>query len=237
MLRYRRHGIARTLRAVWKRRAFAYGAALCSVIAATLLALPLYPDDADFPALLLLAAVGVSAALGGFGPAIIATIGGFVSLDYFFEYPPYSLTIQALGTSLDLHRQTVRRVLEEIVERNEAADGRDDGGPEATQGCADADGCQEQQRWKVGVVRVERESEECRGDHAAKGCAVRERAALPHSAECTSDAVTSIPEHLRLMQVRATPRHAATAFNGSWNRLSMRQTVKGIRAGATCIAR
>src|SRR5579871_5802014 len=102
MLRYRRHGIARTLRAVWKRRAFAYGAALCSVIAATLLALPLYPDDADFPALLLLAAVGVSAALGGFGPAIIATIGGFVSLDYFFEYPPYSLTIQALGTSLDL---------------------------------------------------------------------------------------------------------------------------------------
>jgi two-component system sensor histidine kinase KdpD len=87
---------------VLKRRVAQYTVAVLSVALATFAALPLYPSDADFPALLLLAAVGVSAALGGFGPAIVATVGGFIALDFFFEYPPYSLSIEALGTSLDL---------------------------------------------------------------------------------------------------------------------------------------
>ena len=49
-----------------------------------------------------LAAVAISASFGGYGPAIAAVVGGFLALDFFFEYPPYTFEITALGTSVDL---------------------------------------------------------------------------------------------------------------------------------------
>jgi K+-sensing histidine kinase KdpD len=87
---------------VLKRQAARYLVAVLSVGVATLGSLPLYPSAGDFPALLLLAAVAISASFGGYGPAAVAVVGGFLSLDFFFEYPPYTLEVTALGTSLDL---------------------------------------------------------------------------------------------------------------------------------------
>jgi two-component system sensor histidine kinase KdpD len=87
---------------VWQRRLAPYLIALVSVVLATLIALPIYPDDGDFPALLLLVAVAITASLGGFWPALVATVGGFLALDYFFESPALSFAVSALGTSLDL---------------------------------------------------------------------------------------------------------------------------------------
>jgi two-component system, OmpR family, sensor histidine kinase KdpD len=69
---------------------------------ATIVAVPIYPSDGDFPALLLLVAVAITASLGGFWPAMLATLCGFVALDYFFESPSLSFAVSALGTSLDL---------------------------------------------------------------------------------------------------------------------------------------
>jgi two-component system sensor histidine kinase KdpD len=86
---------------VLNREAARYLVAVLSVLTATFIALPLYPRAVDFPALLLLAAVTISASFGGYGPAIVAVIGGFLSLDYFFEYPPNSLELTALATSVD----------------------------------------------------------------------------------------------------------------------------------------
>ena len=85
-----------------KRRVGPYLIALGSVSCATLIAIPLYPSSYDFPGLLLAAAVALSASFGGYGPAILATLCGFLSLDFFFETPPYSLAVTAVGTSLDL---------------------------------------------------------------------------------------------------------------------------------------
>lgn len=85
-----------------KGRVFSYAVSILTVALATLAALPAYPAANDFPALLLLAAVAISASVGGYGPALVATIGGFLSLDFFFENPPYSFTITDLGTPLDL---------------------------------------------------------------------------------------------------------------------------------------
>jgi K+-sensing histidine kinase KdpD len=79
-----------------------YLVAVLSVVLATLGALPVYPSAADFPALLLLAAVAISASFGGYGPAVVAVVGGFVALDFFFEMPRYTLEVTALGTSIDL---------------------------------------------------------------------------------------------------------------------------------------
>lgn len=84
------------------RRAAPYGFALLSVGVATLIAVPLYPAAPEFPGLLFAAAVALTASTGGFGPAIFATLCGFLALDFFFESPPYSLVVAALGTSLDL---------------------------------------------------------------------------------------------------------------------------------------
>ena len=87
---------------MWKRRGLAYLVSLVTVAVATLAALPAYPAANDFPALLLLAAVAISASVGGYGPAIVSTLAGFLLLDFFFENPPYSFTISDLGTPLDL---------------------------------------------------------------------------------------------------------------------------------------
>src|SRR5690242_9614389 len=64
--------------------------------------MPIYPEDGDFPALMLLVAVAVTASFGGFGPSLLATAGGFLALDYYFESPELSFAVSALGTSLDL---------------------------------------------------------------------------------------------------------------------------------------
>ena len=61
---------------------------------ATLVAVPIYPSDGDFPALLLLVAVAITASIGGFWPALVATIGGFLALDYFFESPELNAEIR-----------------------------------------------------------------------------------------------------------------------------------------------
>jgi two-component system, OmpR family, sensor histidine kinase KdpD len=66
------------------------------------LALPLYPLADEFPGLLLLAAVAVSSFVGGYGPAIVATIGGFLMIDFFFETPPLLVEVTHVGTALDL---------------------------------------------------------------------------------------------------------------------------------------
>jgi two-component system sensor histidine kinase KdpD len=86
---------------VVQRRVGPYVIALVGVAIATLAALPVYPAAPDFPALVLLVAVAVAASLGGFGPAIVATLGGFLSLDFFFESPPYTLALNGPRTSLD----------------------------------------------------------------------------------------------------------------------------------------
>jgi two-component system sensor histidine kinase KdpD len=76
--------------------------AVGGVLIATLAALPFYPGAADLPDLLLLAAVVVSASFGGYGPAAVAVVGGFLSLDFFFEFPRYTFDVTDLGTSLDV---------------------------------------------------------------------------------------------------------------------------------------
>jgi two-component system sensor histidine kinase KdpD len=87
---------------VSSRRVAQYALALGSVLIATLASLPFYPAAADLPDLLLLAAVTVSASFGGYAPAAVSVVAGFVALDFFFETPPYSFRITDPGTSLDL---------------------------------------------------------------------------------------------------------------------------------------
>ena len=94
--------VAHVVPALMKRSLARYLIALVSVLLATFIALPIYPAAVDFPVLLLLAAVAVAAAFGGYGPAFVAVVGGFLSLDFFFEFPPYTFEITALGTSIDL---------------------------------------------------------------------------------------------------------------------------------------
>jgi two-component system sensor histidine kinase KdpD len=79
-----------------------YGIAIGSVVLATVVSQYVYPSDPDFPGLVLLVAVSLAASVGGIGPAVVATIGGFLSLDFYFEAPPFSLAVAAIGTSLDL---------------------------------------------------------------------------------------------------------------------------------------
>lgn len=76
--------------------------AVCGVVVATLAALRFYPSAADLPDLLLLAVVAISASFGGYGPAAVAILGGFLALDFYFESPPYNFYVTDLGTSLDL---------------------------------------------------------------------------------------------------------------------------------------
>src|ERR1700682_6095789 len=85
-----------------RRRVAQYVVAVASVLIATLIGMPFYPAAVDLPVLLLLAAVAVSASFGGYGPAAVTVLGGFLALDFFFEYPPYTFEISAVGTSLDL---------------------------------------------------------------------------------------------------------------------------------------
>jgi two-component system sensor histidine kinase KdpD len=83
-------------------RATPYVIAVASVVLATIVSLYMYPIDADFPALLLLVAVAITASVGGFGAALIATVGGFLSLDFYFEQPPFMFSVSSIGTAFDL---------------------------------------------------------------------------------------------------------------------------------------
>lgn len=83
-------------------RVVPYLVAVGSVVAATAIAVRWYAVANDFPALLLLAAVAISASIGGYGPAIVATVCGFLALDFFFEYPPFTFEVTRPGTPLDL---------------------------------------------------------------------------------------------------------------------------------------
>jgi two-component system, OmpR family, sensor histidine kinase KdpD len=87
---------------VLKRRLARYALAVASVVVSLVLALRLYPLANEIPALLLLAAVTVSASYGGYGPALVATAGGFLVLDFFFETPPFLFQVSDVGTSLDV---------------------------------------------------------------------------------------------------------------------------------------
>src|SRR5437879_12680946 len=86
---------------MWKRAA-PYLVAVLSVLVATAIAVRLYPIANDFPALLLLAAVAISASIGGYGPAFVATVCGFLALDFFFESPPFTLDVTRPGPPLAL---------------------------------------------------------------------------------------------------------------------------------------
>src|SRR6185503_9938072 len=86
---------------VSQRRLASYGVAIGSVLCASVAALPLYPLADELPALLLLAAVAVSGAFGGYGPALLATAAGLLVLDFFFGAPPFVFEVTA-GIWLDL---------------------------------------------------------------------------------------------------------------------------------------
>jgi two-component system sensor histidine kinase KdpD len=70
-------------------------------LAVGLAASPFDPDD-SVPALLFLAAVGMTAWLGGLGPAIIPFVIGSLAIDYFFEKPRYMLELSTTRTAVDI---------------------------------------------------------------------------------------------------------------------------------------
>jgi two-component system sensor histidine kinase KdpD len=79
-----------------------YLVAVASVVLATVVSMYMYPLDADFPPLVLLMAVAITASIGGIGPALLATVGGFLALDFYFEQPPFMFSVSSLGTAFDL---------------------------------------------------------------------------------------------------------------------------------------
>jgi two-component system sensor histidine kinase KdpD len=79
-----------------------YLVAVASVVLATAVSMYMYPIDADFPPLVLLMAVAITASIGGIGPALLATVGGFLALDFYFEQPPFMFSVSSLGTAFDL---------------------------------------------------------------------------------------------------------------------------------------
>ncbi len=76
-------------------------AALASIVALAI-ALATSPPDDNVPALLFLSAVGISALLGGLGPALVPAAVGTLAIDYFFEQPRYTLEITSTATLLDM---------------------------------------------------------------------------------------------------------------------------------------
>jgi K+-sensing histidine kinase KdpD len=85
-----------------RSRRLQYGFAILVIAIAVLLSWPLYPLADELPALLLLAAVAASASFGGYGPAIVTIVGGFLALDFFFEFPAFTFELTRLSTTLDL---------------------------------------------------------------------------------------------------------------------------------------
>jgi two-component system sensor histidine kinase KdpD len=87
---------------VLSTRVTPYAIAVGSVLVATGVSLYMYRLDPDFPALVLLVAVAITASFGGFAPALVATVGGFVVLDFLFEDPPFLFSVTSIGTAFDL---------------------------------------------------------------------------------------------------------------------------------------
>jgi two-component system sensor histidine kinase KdpD len=56
----------------------------------------------NVPWLLFVSAVAISGWYGGLGPALLATFAGFVTLDFFFESPPFSFVVSDVRTPLAL---------------------------------------------------------------------------------------------------------------------------------------
>jgi two-component system sensor histidine kinase KdpD len=57
--------------------------------------------SSNVSSLLFLGAVAVTAWYGGFRPALVAILLGFIALDYFFEIPAYSFEVSDIRTLLD----------------------------------------------------------------------------------------------------------------------------------------
>jgi two-component system sensor histidine kinase KdpD len=87
---------------VLRGRLVPYLVAVVSVVLASGVSMYMYPLDADFPPLVLLMAVAITASIGGIGPALLATVGGFLALDFYFEQPPFMFSVSSLGTAFDL---------------------------------------------------------------------------------------------------------------------------------------
>jgi two-component system, OmpR family, sensor histidine kinase KdpD len=96
---------------VLNARVTPYVIAVGSVLMATGVSFYMYRLDPDFPPLILLVAVAITASFGGFGPALLATVGGFFSLDFFFEEPPFLFSVTSIGTAFDLVAFAVIAVL------------------------------------------------------------------------------------------------------------------------------
>jgi PAS domain S-box-containing protein len=80
-----------------------YGVAILSVVVATLIRLWLYPVlGNDFPFITYIVAVVITAWVSGLGPALLATVLGFVIVTYFFIEPRYSFGADGLANLLGL---------------------------------------------------------------------------------------------------------------------------------------
>jgi two-component system sensor histidine kinase KdpD len=94
----------RAVRSACTGSARAYALAIvgfCVALVLSLLAFPLDSDD-SVGALLFLASVGVSGWYGGLGPALLSTALGALAIDYYFEFPRYSLQVNNPRTLTDL---------------------------------------------------------------------------------------------------------------------------------------
>lgn len=88
-----------------------YLAAAATSLAALEISLLVGGGATDVPQLLFLGAVAVTAWYGGLWPGLLATLLGFIALDYFFELPAYSLEISEPRTLLESAAYVVVAVL------------------------------------------------------------------------------------------------------------------------------
>jgi K+-sensing histidine kinase KdpD len=81
-----------------------YVVALFASVAALAFSLALMSLEprGSFAALLFLGAVGLAAANGGLGPALVPTVAGGLALDFFFETPRNSLMVSRVSTVVDV---------------------------------------------------------------------------------------------------------------------------------------
>lgn len=95
------HAILTSRSIRWRWPASPYLVAIASALAALVISFVSGTANRDVPPLLFLGAVAISAWYGGSGPGLLATICGFLALDYFFELPAYTLEISDPRTLLD----------------------------------------------------------------------------------------------------------------------------------------
>jgi K+-sensing histidine kinase KdpD len=83
--------IRETTGGLLRGRALAYGGALAAVLAASLLASSLQPVLE--PSVVLLVTVAVVGWVGGWRPALLASLGASLALDYFFVAPVHTFRL------------------------------------------------------------------------------------------------------------------------------------------------